>query len=172
MKNSSRDYLHASGATAICVTESDGVAALQVCRNVASIDNLVSVQWLDERQAVAVARDARRGEGYRPDAETVSAELRRAALAHHATLTPDDVARSRAENGAHRIERHLEAMRQSGGLRQFNAEYRRRRSDASAQGHGFMSYSAAMTRLRHALIPHLMAQSVGPMQSIFERVFR
>jgi len=96
----------------------------------------------------------------------------RSAASLRATLTPDDVARSRAENGAHRIEQHLEVMRVGGGLREFNAEYRRRRGDALEHGHGFMSYSSATARLRCAMVERLVGRdTVGPVQSLFGQIF-
>jgi len=43
---------------------------------------------------------------------------------------------------------------------------------ATARGKGFMSYVTAMTRLRRALIPMLVnRQTVGPVQSLFARIF-
>jgi hypothetical protein len=58
-------------------------------------------------------------------------------------------------------------MMAGGGLRSFNAEYKRRRE--AAGGH-FMSYRAAQTRLRRAIVPRLIAGgSVG--QSLFEEIF-
>jgi hypothetical protein len=38
-------------------------------------------------------------------------------------------------------------------------------------GEGFMSYRAAESRLRRALIPRLAGGSIGPAQSLFADVF-
>jgi hypothetical protein len=56
---------------------------------------------------------------------------------------------------------------------QFNKEYERRRTEATANGSGFMIYRLALGRLRLALVPLLMNNgqpSVGA--SLFEQVFR
>jgi hypothetical protein len=71
-----------------------------------------------------------------------------------------------------KIARHLEAMRQVGGLRQFNVEYQRRRGDAREHDQGFMSYSAATARLRTAMVERLVGKdAVGPVQSLFGQIF-
>jgi hypothetical protein len=173
LKNSADKYLVASDALAICLTLRDGVCTIHTGRSVGAHGDVVSTQWIDARQAVPVARAARRLAGDNLDVPTATAALARSAASLRETLTPDDVARSRAENGAHRIEQHLEAMRAGGGLRQFNREYTVRRTEARASGHGFMSYSAATARLRSAMIERLVGRdnTVGPVQSMFAQIF-
>ena len=54
-----------------------------------------------------------------------------------------------------------------GVLRDFNSEYRRRRE---AAGGRFMSYKAAESQLRRALIP-MLVNGGTPTQSLFTQVF-
>ena len=153
-------YLAASGAVPISVTRRDGICAIHTGRS-APAGDVVSTQWIDQRQAIAVTREARRFAGDRPDGATAADALARAAASQRATLTADHVAIERAGAASARIEQHLEALRAGGGLREFNREYTRLRSEARAAGHGFMSYSAATARLRRALIAVLVSNNVA-----------
>jgi hypothetical protein len=79
---------------------------------------------------------------------------------------------ARAGDASARIDRHLEAMRRSGGLREFNREYSVRRGQARASGHGFMSYAGATAQLRSAMIEHLIGtKPVDPVRSMFAQIF-
>jgi len=58
-----------------------------------------------------------------------------------------------------------------GVLRDFNAAFKQRREAAAMQGKGFMSYRAAESGLRRALIPMLAnGGTIGP-RSLFEEIF-
>jgi hypothetical protein len=55
-------------------------------------------------------------------------------------------------------------------LRSFNAEYKRRRMQAAANGQGFISFRLATARLRQAIVPHLIeGRSIN--RSLFEQIF-
>jgi hypothetical protein len=83
-------------------------------------------------------------------------------------LTPNDVAISRAQAAAMKLSAYLAGR---GVLRDFNAAFKQRREAAAMQGKGFMSYRAAETRLRRALIPMLAnGGTIGP-RSLFEQIF-
>jgi hypothetical protein len=156
-----KTYLAASGAVPISVTRRDGVCAIHAGRAGAHVGDVVSTQWIDERQAIAVAREARRFAGDRPDGPTAADALARAAASQRTTLTPDHVAIERAGAASARIEQHLAALWRTGGLTEFNREYTARRNEARAAGHGFMNYSAATARLRRALIAVLVSNNVA-----------
>jgi hypothetical protein len=66
----------------------------------------------------------------------------------------------------------IETMRRDSTLQEFNARYTAGRAAAAARGEGFMGYGVAMACLKRALIPMLMDKSAGPMQSIFDQIFR
>ena len=100
------------------------------------------------------------------------AALHEAASDQRATLTSHDVAIERAGNAATKLDAYFESMRRSGQLAQFNKQYKQRRTEATANGRGFMSWSTAMTRLKRALVPMLVAgRTIAPMQSLFEQIF-
>jgi hypothetical protein len=88
------NYLIASGAVAITITEHDGVCSFNVGHKIDP--HAVSVQWLPETQARAIVRQARRDAGRSPDAATAARAVAQAAADHHATLTPRDTAVARA----------------------------------------------------------------------------
>jgi hypothetical protein len=89
-----------------------------------------------------------------------------------ATLTPHDVALSRAANAAERLDRYVDSLRARGAMKEFTKAYRRHRLAATARGEGFMSFAVAETRLRLALIPLLIGGgTVGPTQSLFANIF-
>jgi hypothetical protein len=135
--------------------------------------HVISTQWINEAQAIAVTRKARKYAGDRPDGPMAMNALARAAASQRATLTADHIAIARAGDAAERIEQHIAALRKSGGLTQFNAEFKRRRSEARAAGHGFMSYSTATARLRSAMVERLVGRdAVGPVGQLFEKIFR
>jgi hypothetical protein len=72
-----------------------------------------------------------------------TANLARSAAALGATLTPDDVAISRANAAVVRLDVMVEQMRRSGQLQEFNSRYKRGRAAALAEGRGFMGYAPA-----------------------------
>jgi hypothetical protein len=162
-------YLAASGAVPISVSRRDGVCTIHAGR---SVGDVVSTQWIDQRQAIAVAREARRYAGDRPDGPTATAALARAAASQKTTLTPDHVAIERAAAASARVDQHLAALRKTGGLREFNKAYAARRDEARAAGRGFMSYSAATARLRSAMVERLVRKDVvAPVGQLFEKIF-
>jgi hypothetical protein len=165
-------YLAASGAVPISVTRRDGVCSIHTGR-AAHAGELVSTQWISEAQAIAVTREARRYAGDHPDGATAANALARAAASQRATLTADHIAIERAGAAAEKVEQHLAVLRKTGGLREFNREYARRRDEARAAGHGFMSYSAATARLRSGLVELLVGRDTMPaIGHLFEKIFR
>ena len=54
----------------------------------------------------------------------------------------------RAGGAAQKLDEFLGGMRGTGVLMQFNKEYKRRRTEATANGSGFMIYRVALGRLR------------------------
>src|SRR5215204_3886251 len=99
-----------------------------------------------------------------------TAALQHSATALKALLTPDDIAIARASATVVRLDAMIEQMRRDGTLREFNSfnsAYKARRPAAAAEGRGFMPFgvAVAVARLKAALIPRLMGQSVGPMPS-------
>jgi hypothetical protein len=166
-----REYLKASGAVAISIIQAEGAA----CTFQAGHKNAVSVFWLHtEALAAAVIKAARQIAGKSClDVDAALAALHRAAADNRATLTPNATALDRASDSAKRLDEFLASMRGTGVLMQFNREYKRRRTEATANGSGFMIYRVALGRLRLALVPLLMNNgqpSVGA--SLFEQVFR
>jgi hypothetical protein len=162
-------YLTASGATAITITEIDGVCAFHVGTKIDP--GAVSVQWLPETNARAVVRQARKHAGSSPDAATAMGALKQAADTLRATLTPHDVAMSRAGQAAARIEAYIESMRAKGAMREFTRMYQRRRMEAAANGQGFMPFKVAELRLRRALVPLLIGGRNVATQSLFAEIF-
>lgn len=53
------------------------------------------------------------------------------------------------------VDTYLQRLKTNGDLHAFNAEYRRRRVAAKANGKGFMSYSTALARLRNEVMSKL-----------------
>ena len=144
-------YLAASGAAAITVIEQDGGCTIRV-----GGDSTAAQYWVDAGQAIQIARKARRAAGAAADLSTVTAALHASATSVGATLTLNEVAIARATDAATRLDSYLDAMRRSGTLREFNAQFKRRRMEATANGRGFMNYKVAEARLRAALIPMLV----------------
>jgi hypothetical protein len=167
-----REYLAVSGATAICVVQEKAGCSFRVGRNVVHMPGVVSAQWIDQAIAADVARVARRNSGRNPSKSTAERELHRAAAARNARLTTNMVVVSRATFAAKRLETCLDTMNKSGGLAEFNKEYKRRRMAATARGEGFMTFATAMMRLRRALILMLInKQQIRQAQSFFDDVF-
>jgi hypothetical protein len=162
------DYLRASGAAPIFVTEVDGVATI---RTRSKVDpRAVVVFWIAEVDAKPVVKVARRLAGKNVDDAVVS--LRKAAVECRATLTPHGVAISRAAVAAKRLDEYPASLKGTGVLKQFTHTYRLRRVAAAERGKGFMSYKVAELRFKRALIPLLMSggkPAVGA--SLFTQVF-
>lgn len=164
------EYLVASGATAISITEQDGVCAFHVGHKIDP--HAVSIQWVLETQARAIVKQARRDAGASPDAATAGRALAQAAADQRATLTPHDVAISRAGEAARTIEQYMQSLRGTGTLKEFNRAYKQHRMAATARGERFMTYKIAEARLRRALIPLLVGgRTIGPVQSLLAQIF-
>jgi hypothetical protein len=173
-------YLEASGATAILIVDGEAGCVFRTGAMAAQAAgvHVHTTVWVSASVATAVARRARKIAGAKstlasvgsdngPDVATATQALAHAAADYRVKLTPNDVAISRARSAASRIDSQLEAMMAGGGLRSFNAEYKRRRE---AAGGKFMSYKAAQMRLRQAIVPHLIeGRSIN--RSLFEQIF-
>jgi hypothetical protein len=163
------DYLAASGALPISIIEADGVCTFRLKVDPAAI----STHWVREAEAVVVIKSARQLAGKTPDADAAVAALHRAAGDQRITLTPHATAMERAGSVAKRLDDYLGGMRGTGVLREFNCEFKRRRTEAAEGGSGFMTYKNALARLRVTLIPLRMSggqPAVG--QSLFAEIFR
>jgi hypothetical protein len=165
-------YLEASGATAISIVEGEAGCVFRtgaMAAQAAGVHVRTTI-WVSASLATAVARRARKLAGDCPDVVMAKNALAQAAAQCRVKLTPDDVAISRARSAASRIESQLEAMMAGGMLRTFNAEYKRRRMQAAANGQGFISFRLATARLRQAIVPHLIeGRSIN--RSLFEQIF-
>jgi hypothetical protein len=173
-----RDYLTSSGASAISIVEGEAGCVFRTGAMAAQVAGVPvhATYWVSANLATAIARRARKiagarspfrngGSGNIPDVATATQALAQAAADLRVKLTPNDVAIERARNAAIKLDAYLAGR---GMLRDFNAEYRRRRE---AAGGRFMSYGAAQTRLRRALIPMLAnGGTIGP-RSLFEQIF-
>jgi hypothetical protein len=170
-------YLTASGATAISVIEIDGRCAFRIGTMFFTsagkgVARSVAIFWIMEVDAKPVVTSARKIAGKGAGGNAAISALHQAANDLRATLTPHDVAISRATNAAAKLNQYLDSLQGSGALREFTRMYKRRRIEAKAAGQGFMSYRNAELRLRRALVPLLVSgQGVGPMQSLFSQVF-
>jgi hypothetical protein len=164
------DYLAASGATAIAVTEIDGICTFRIGHKV---DFAISVQWALSTMAKSIVKQARLNAGLDPDAATAGRALTRAAVSHRQLLTSNDAAMARAGATMERIDAAFKAMNRSGQMQEFNRMFRRRRNEAAAEGKGFMTFSAAMGRLRQAIVKYPAAEiTIGPVESLFTEVLR
>jgi hypothetical protein len=165
------DYLAASGATAISIIEAKGVCAFRIGLKIDQ--NAVAVYWLPEPNAALIVKQVRRDAGRTPDADVATAALHRAAADNRTTLTPHATATERAGNAVRQLDAHLDAMRGSGVLAEFNREYKRQREAATLRGEGYMPFSTATARLRRALIPLLIGgKQLAVGQSLFAEIFR
>ena len=163
-------YLAASGAAPIFVTEVDAVATI---RTGSKVDpRAVVVFWIAEVDAKPVVKVARRVAGKDQNVGDAVVSLKKAAVECRATLTPHDVAISRASVAAERLDAFMSSMRGTGVLMEFTRTYKRRRIAAAERGKGFMSYKVAELRFKRALIPLLMnggKPAIG--SSLFAEVF-
>jgi hypothetical protein len=108
-------YCEASGTTAISVIETETGRAL--FRVGTKIDpDATAIYWIAGQAAIAVARRARRLAGANPRGDEAIAALRQAAAEKRATLTPHDVAMTRANGAAAKLDAFIESLRVSGGM--------------------------------------------------------
>jgi hypothetical protein len=155
-------YLEASGATAISIVEGESGCVFRTNARAAEVSAGVSVPatvWVSAEVAT-VAGDS-------PDLATAANALALAAAQCRVKLTPNDVAISRAQGAARQLDAYLASR---GVLREFNRAFKQRRTAATMRGEGFMSYRAAESRLRKALVPMLVnGGTIG--RSLFEQIF-
>jgi hypothetical protein len=161
-------YLEASGARAISIiTDVDGAAISVGMKPGATV-----IFWLPQQHSRSVAARARTIAGDNPDTDAAISALREAAAHGRVTLTEHNIAISRAHAMAERLDAFMDSMRGTGVLKEFTRTYKQRRIAAAERGEGFMSYGAALARLRQAMIPILMNNGkpvVGA--SLFAEVF-
>jgi len=148
------EYLAASGATAISIIQTDGVCAFRIALKIDQ--DAISTHWLPEAVATPVVKSARHHAGKTTDIDATIAALHQAATDRRATLTPHAVALERAGGAFKRLDAYIGSMRRTGALVQFNKEYKRRRTEATESGSGFMTNKVALARLRTALISLLV----------------
>jgi hypothetical protein len=147
------DYIREFGLTSVC-RYLDG--RIGVTRDPTGADR---AWWLPADQAGVVLTLARQAGG---DVEGAASKAG-IVLADHATVLV------RAEAAVAKISIRLDQAQKTGVLHAFNAEFRRRRLEATEQGTGFMSYRQARARLRRALI-EIAATGIAP-ASIVKTVF-
>jgi hypothetical protein len=97
---------------------------------------------------------------------------KKAAVDCRATLTPHDVAISRAAGAARKLDAFMGSLKGTGVLREFNRAFKVQHEAAAARGEGFMNFKMAEARLRLALVPVLQnggTPTIGT--SLFARVF-
>jgi hypothetical protein len=167
-------YLEASGAAAISIVEGETGCAFRTGARTAETAGIPvhATYWVSASLATAVARRARKLAGDGPDAATATQALALAAADHRTTLTTNDVAIERARTAAQRLDAYLGSLGRNGVLREFNRAFKHHREAATMRGEGFMSYKAAESRLRRALIPMLVNGRTIGAQSLFEDIFR
>jgi hypothetical protein len=164
-------YLIASGATAISIVEHGDTCTFRVGSRIDP--RAISIQWVLEPHARAIAKQARKIAGSNPDAIKAARALAQAAADQRATLTPHQAAIGRAGEAATKLDRYLESLHGTGILKEFNRAYRQRRMAAMASGKGFMAYRIAEARLRRALIPLLVGGgTIRPAQTLFAQIFK
>jgi hypothetical protein len=86
----------------------------------------------------------------------------------HFRLTAHATVMARAKAAGAALEEKLVAAQEVGGLKQFNAEYQRRRRAAATAGHKFMLYNEARARFRALLAA---AASGRPVADVLRAVF-
>jgi hypothetical protein len=159
-------YLIASGATAITVTDTGKISTS------AKITGTVAARWWTSAQdATRVAGAARQLAGPAPDVAAATAAVARSAASLRATLTDDATAISRASSAVVKLDAYMDSLRGTGVLKEFTRAYKRRRTEAAASGQGFMTYAVAEARLRRAQIPLLVGGKQANAQSLFVEIF-
>jgi hypothetical protein len=129
------NYLEASGATAITITEVDGVCAFRIGSKM--LARSVAIYWIMQVDAKRVVDRARKIAGNGAGGNAAISALHQAANDTRATLTPHDVAMARAGSATAKLDRYLDSLQGSGALKEFTRMYKRRRIEAKAAGLGF-----------------------------------
>ncbi len=148
-----RDYLAAFDLAAVAISPTGRVYA---SRNPAG----ASLAWwcrAADANRVAEAADAT------GDVETTAARC-------GVQLTPHAIVVERVAQRTGKIEAAIERAIDEGVLKQFNAEYRKRRLAAKRIGKAFMTYGAAQARLRKA-VTAMIARGGLVTQSLVAQVF-
>jgi hypothetical protein len=162
-------YLEASDAAAISIVRSETGCTFRT--GIAGPGDIIATYWVSASLATAVARRARKLAGDSPDMAAATQALAQAAADLRVTLTPNDVAIERAQSAARELDAYLGSLGRNGVLRDFNRAFKQRRTEAAMRGEGFMSYKAAESRLRRALIPMLVNGRTIGAQSLFAEIF-
>jgi hypothetical protein len=166
------EYLAAAGIVKICIVRNaDGTCGFRIITNVGKHgEDSVSAHWVaDNAAATAVVRSAASIAGMRPTKQAALDALFRAATRHSVRLTSHEAVIARAMKAAARLDASLNAAAAGGRLKQFHAEYRRRRIEAGAHGKPFMSFTMAERRLWRAIVARLLHDGVGT--DLFDEVF-
>jgi hypothetical protein len=130
-----KDYINNFGITAICAYR-DG--RIGVSRDPVGA---TAAWWVEAELAGGLIRQAQKNGG------DIVATARKLGV----TLTEHSTVLARAAAAASRIESAIAQAMDRGDLKFFNAEYKRRRTEAERRGQGFMSYAQARERLVRAI---------------------
>jgi hypothetical protein len=153
------------------VRNADGTAGFRTTTDTGKHrEDVVSAHWVaDKAAATAVVRSASSIVGVRPTEQAALDALFRAAAKHSVHLSPHEAVIARATKASARLDANLKAAATGGRLKQFHAEYRRRRVEASANGKPFMSFTKAERRFRRAIVVRLLNDAVAA--DLFDEVF-
>jgi hypothetical protein len=110
-------YLTASGATAITITEVDGVCTFRIGTKM--LARSVAMLWIMEVDAKPVVTSARKIAGNGAGGNAAISALHQAANDLKATLTPNDVAMTRAVAATDRLDAYVDALRARGAMKEF-----------------------------------------------------
>ena len=149
---SALDYLKSFGVVAVAVSPSGRV---YVCRDP---KGAAAAWWTKSEHADQIAHVA-----------WTNADVPGAASRLGLTVTPHDVVRRRIGERIAKIDEEIAKAVDSGTLKAFNAEYRKRRLQAKQNGQPFMNYQTAQAKLRK-----LIADSIadgGTIPQSFTEVF-
>jgi hypothetical protein len=145
-------YIASFGIAAI-TAEADGVKVYHRPNDVPRVVD--AIFWARAADAEAVAKRAKAWGGKIGASAAIAAAGRDLAV----RLSPHDEFMTRVRSATQRIAGNVEAARLNGHLRRFNQEFKSRRLKATAEGKPFMSYTAALRRLRGVLATKAAARS-------------
>jgi hypothetical protein len=153
-------YLAASGARSLSITEINGIASISV--KARPQRGAVAVLWLPGSQARKVAAEARFIAGANPNIVSLTLAIHVAAKEYKTQATPHDAAVQRATEAIKQLDITFE---RGGELQTFNKIFAERRRQRRSLGLGFMSYEAALVKLKRGLVP-VLAQGKDPMATL------
>lgn len=172
------EYLDAAGVVPLClIADACGVFAVKQGRAFARECADEQVFWVSKDNAVAIGR-AYRAEEPTSSLKSAQAALFRAASRYGIVPSANASVISRASVMTLRLDAEIKRLRNAGALQAFNVAYQKRRENRTASGHGFMTYAAALSRLRKLLIARLASgnwNGSGMQMSVtalFEEIFR